>query len=75
MIIESVILIEGQDVNGEKLRSLSIGNAQQLIVGRAGGIGTILHIAATSQSDLNQALLDFSKVEGVEKVTILIVRG
>jgi hypothetical protein len=33
-MIESLILIEGQNVDRETLRSLALGTAKQLVVGR-----------------------------------------
>jgi hypothetical protein len=35
----SLIVIEGQNVREETLRSLSLGNAKQLVVGNASGFG------------------------------------
>ena len=55
-MIESVVLIEGQNVNPETL-GISLGNAKQLVIGRAGAIGVILHIAANSPADLGNALV------------------
>lgn len=73
-MIESVVLIEGQNVNQETLRSISLGNAKQLVIGRAGEIGMILHVAATSPADLGNALLEFAKVPGVTKVLTLALQ-
>jgi hypothetical protein len=58
-MIESIVLIEGQNVNQETLRSISLGNAKHLVVGRAGEIGMILHLEATSSADLSNALVEF----------------
>ena len=55
-MIESVVLIEGQNVNPETL-GISLSNAKQLVIGRAGAIGVILHIAANSPADLGNALV------------------
>ena len=46
----SLVLIEGQNVSAETLRSVSLGNAKQLVVGNADGFGVILHLAATTNS-------------------------
>ena len=42
----SVVLIEGQNVREDALRSVSLGNAKQLVIGNAYGFGVLLHIAA-----------------------------
>jgi|GEM_PF-1090074 len=74
-MILSLVLIEGQNVNGETLRSLSLGNAKQLVVGNAYGFGVILHIAAEDPIYLNKALLEFAQVPGVTGVTLLTTRS
>jgi hypothetical protein len=58
----SLVLIEGQNVSEETLRSVSLGNAKQLVVGNAYGFGVILHLAATSLADLGNALRAFAQV-------------
>jgi hypothetical protein len=70
-MIESLILIEGKDLSEEKLRSLSLGNAKQLVVGKVPGDSIILHIAAESSDFLRTALLKFTEVSGVTKVLTL----
>jgi hypothetical protein len=75
MTIESLILIEGKDLSEEKLGSLSLGNAKQLVVGRVPGGGIILHIAADSPNFLGTALLEFTKVSGVTKVLTLALQN
>jgi hypothetical protein len=70
----SLILIEGQNVSEDTLRSLSLGNAKQLVVGSAYGFGVILHIAAESPVDLGNALREFAQVPGVTGVTTLALR-
>lgn len=73
-MIESLILIEGQSVSEETLRSVSLGNAKQLVVGTTPGGGVILHVAATSPADLGAALLEFAQVPGVTKVLTLALQ-
>jgi hypothetical protein len=73
-MILSLVLIEGQNVNEETLRSLSLGNAKQLVVGNAHGFGVILHIAAESTFDLGNALRDFAQVPDVTGVITLALR-
>lgn len=71
---ESLLLIEGQNVSEEALRSVSLGNAKQLVVGGVAGFGVILHVAATTGSDLSNALLEFAQVSGVTSVLTLALR-
>jgi hypothetical protein len=70
----SLVVIEGQHVSEETLRSLSLGNAKQLVVGHAYGFGVLLHIAATTSADLDNALRDFAQVPGVTGVMTLALR-
>jgi hypothetical protein len=70
----SLVLIEGQHVSEETLRSVSLGNAKQLVVGNAYGFGVILHIHAESLVDLGNALGAFAKVPGVTGVLTLALR-
>jgi len=70
----SLVLIEGQNVSVETLRSVSLGNAKQLVVGNAYGFGVVLHIAADDTVYLNKAFLEFAKVPGVTGVTLLATR-
>ncbi len=70
----SLVLIEGQHVDEETLRSVSLGNAKQLVVGNAYGFGVILHINAVSPADLGNALSTFAQVPGVTGVLTLALR-
>ena len=70
----SLVLIEGKDVTAETLRSVSLGNAKQLVVGNAHGFGVILHIAADSPVYLGNALSKFAQVPGVTGVVTLALR-
>jgi hypothetical protein len=74
-MIESLILIEGQDLSEETLGSVSLGNAEQLVVGSTPGSGVILHIAADSPAYLGAALLEFAQVPGVTKVLTLTLEN
>jgi hypothetical protein len=74
-MILSLVLIEGKNVSGETLGSVSLGNAKQLVVGNAYGFGVILHIAADTPVYLSNALLEFAKVPGVTGVTLLATRS
>jgi len=72
-MIESLVLIEGKNVHEDALR-ISLGNAKQLVIGKAPGFGVILHIAATTSADLSNALHDFAKVKGVTGLVTLALR-
>ena len=71
----SLVLIEGQNVSEETLRSVSLSNALQLVVGDAYGFGVILHINATTPADLDNALRAFAQVSGVTGVLTLALRN
>ena len=73
-MIESLILVEGRNVSEETLRSVSLGNAKQLVVGRVPENGVVLHVAATSPADLGAALLEFAQVPDVTQVLTLTLR-
>lgn len=73
-MVESLILIEEQNVNKDTLRSLSLMNAKQLVIGSVPGSGVILHIAANSPADLGNALLEFAQIPGVTGVLTLMLR-
>jgi hypothetical protein len=74
-VVESLVLIEAKGTPEESLRSLSLGNAKQLVVGSVPGHGEIiLHVAANSPTDLGNALLKFAKVSGVTGVLTLTMR-
>lgn len=74
-MVESVLLVEGTGVSQDALRGLSLRNAKQLVYGRFGEAGSVLHVAATTSADLAQAVLDFSKLTGVRSVFTLAVRA
>ena len=73
-MVESLILIEGQNVDRETLRSVSLSNAKQLVVGSAPEFRVILHIAANTPADLGNALLEFAQIQGVTGVLTLTLR-
>jgi hypothetical protein len=73
-MIESLILVEGRNVNEETLRSVSLGNAKQLVVGRVPEGGVVLHVAATTPADLGDAVLKFGQVPNVTQVWTLMLR-
>jgi hypothetical protein len=73
-MLEAVLLIEGKNVSEEKLRSLSLANAKQLIFGRFAGDGTVVHVATDNHVHLQKAILEFAGVSGVASVLTLAVR-
>ena len=73
-MIEGLILIEGKNPSEEILRSVSLGNALQLVVGSVPGGGVILHVAADSPDYFGAALLKFSEVPNVSKVLTLALQ-
>ena len=74
MIIQSIVLIEGNNVKKEDLK-ISLSNAKQIVIGSTAGFGVILHVAAISSNDLGKALLEFSKVPNVTGVVTLALRS
>ena len=73
-MIESIVLIEGKNIKNEALM-ISLSNAKQLLIGSAPGFGVILHLAASSSTDLGNALLAFSKVPDVTGVLTLALQS
>ena len=73
-MIISLVLIEGMEIEEQAL-GISLGNAKQIVVGRAYGFGIILHIAATTPADLRNALTEFAQIPGVTDVTLLATRS
>src|SRR5215510_4138172 len=43
-MIESLVLIETANADEEALRSMSLSNAKQLVLGRVPSMGTVLHV-------------------------------
>jgi hypothetical protein len=73
-MMESLILVEGSNVKEDALRSLSLGNALQVVVGSVPAGGVILHLAATTAADHSAALRDFAQVPNVTQVVTLTLR-
>ncbi|MEP7143154.1 MAG: hypothetical protein ABI707_09805 [Ferruginibacter sp.] len=74
-MIQGLILIEGKKVKEDVLRSVSLANALQLVIGRDNKFGVILNINATSPEDLRNALIKFSEVPGVTGIVTLMLRS
>lgn len=74
-MIESVLLIKGSNEARDGLRSVSLQNAKQLVFGRFGENGTVLHVAATAPADLQRAILEFSEIAGITDVFTLAVNA
>ena len=71
---EALLLVEGKNVSEDKLRSLSLANAKQLVYGRFAGGGHVLHVATDTHANLQTAILKFAGVAGVSSVLTLAVR-
>ena len=70
----SINLIEtSADFKPDSL-NISLGNAKQIVIGRAPGFGYLVHISATTPKDMNTALVDFSGIRGVVLVTQLAIQ-
>ncbi|WP_410982461.1 hypothetical protein [Bacillus cereus] len=74
-MIESLILVEGRNVNKETLKSIFLGNAKQLVIGTTPANDIILHVNASSSADFGDALLEFSQIQGVTKVLTLTLKN
>ncbi|MBD2755921.1 hypothetical protein [Spirosoma validum] len=73
MVIESLILIQGESVKKENL-AISLANAKQIVLGSVNRFGFVVHLAASSTDDLSNALLRFAKVKDVTGVITMMVR-
>jgi copper homeostasis protein CutC len=74
-MVVSWVLIEGQGVSeGSLTGGVSLMNAKQSVVGSTYEFGVILHVAADSLADLNNALGVLSQVPGVTGVLTLAIR-
>ena len=74
-MIESLVLIEGKDIKEEDLRSISLGNALQLVIGTDHRFGVVLNITADTPDDLRNALIAFTKPPEVKGVVMLMMRS
>jgi hypothetical protein len=73
-MLQGLVLVGGLSVSEDSLRSLSLGNAKQLVVGRAPEFGMILHIAAESLDFFDKALREVARVPGVTGILTLALR-
>ena len=73
-MVEGLLLVDGTGVDKERLRSFSLANAKQLVLGHLGA-GNIVHVAANSSEDLGKAVAEFSRVAGVTAVMTLAIRN
>jgi hypothetical protein len=73
-VIESLVLIGGENVSEKTLGNLSLMNAKQLVVGSTPGEDVVLHVAANSGVDLGNALLVLAEVSGVTDVLTLSIQ-
>ncbi len=78
-MVESWVFIEGANVEEGKLRSISLSNAKQSVIGKIKSAssmpgGWMLHIAATSPNDLGNALPKLAEVSGVTGALTLLLK-
>jgi hypothetical protein len=73
-MIESLVSIDGNGVDLEMLRGISLSNAKQLVLGFAAQFGIVVHIAANSPADLSNALIKFAQIPGVTRVLTLSIK-
>jgi hypothetical protein len=73
-MVLSLVLIEEENVSEDSLRSVSLANAKQLLVGHAPEFGLILHLAAETLVDFDNALRVFAQILGVTGVLTLALR-
>jgi len=81
MIVQAYVIFEvgaaaDDNATTERLRSTSLGNCKQLIIGRHAR-DVFVHIACDEQhgsTHLQQAMLDLSRVEGVVRATLVSVK-
>ncbi len=71
---ESLILIEEKNIKEENL-NIFLMNAKQLAMRSVIGFGAILHVAANSDNELNNALLEFAKVINVTGIVMLMLKS
>lgn len=72
MVIGSLILIKGTSLDQDAFR-MSLSNAKQIVVGKVASLGVIVHLAANSYKDREDALVKFAKVEGVKEIITLLI--
>ena len=72
-MVESVVLVQGPQTARDTAGTMSLMNAKQLVFGRFAKDGTILHVAATTDADLQKALLAFAHVTGMTGVMTLAI--
>lgn len=70
MIVSGLLLIKGTGLKQTDFK-MSLMNAKQIVVGAVASLGVIVHLAANSYQDRENALLKFAKVEGVKDIVTL----
>lgn len=71
-MITGLILVQGNNLKTENL-IVSLHNAKHLVKGDTGGFGVMINLAANTHSDYQNALLEFSKVDGVTQVMTIVM--
>jgi hypothetical protein len=75
MIVRGLYLVEGKNLKEEDFRGGGLASAKQIVIGTAPGFGIVLHIAANDHKFLEKAVLKFSQVAGVTRITTLAIKN
>jgi hypothetical protein len=71
-MLEALLLVKANGTAQEKVRSVSLANAKQLIFGRFVE-GTVVHVATDTNANLQKAIAEFTGLKGVTSVFTLAV--
>ena len=71
---ECLLLIDGEHLEAESFRHLSLANAKQLVWGPVSLFGVVLHLAAQTPADLSSAVERLSAVDGAKSATVVAMR-
>jgi hypothetical protein len=74
-MVKGLFLVEGKNLKEDDLRGGGLASAKQIVIGTASGFGIVLHIAANGPKFLEKAVLKFSQVQGVTRITTLAIRN
>ncbi len=70
---QGLILIKGKNIGVEVWSHISYSNGKHYKVGEVKAIGIIIHIAANSPEDYNNAFLKFSAIPKATEVIPLLI--
>jgi hypothetical protein len=72
-MLEALLLVKANGTAREKLGSVSLANAKQLIIGRFVEDGAVVHLASDTNANLQRAIGEFAGLAGVTSVYTLAV--